>query len=75
MATLEAREVPHDPKYDDYEFPTKAPTPQKGHPGWTTPEEDAQVFQLRGLLEAAGYTKNLDTLTLVRIHRGRAVWY
>jgi hypothetical protein len=65
MAALEAREVPNEPKYDDYDYPTKAPVPQKGHPGWTTPEEDAQIFQLRSLLEAAGYKKNLDTLTLV----------
>lgn len=60
-----AREVPHDPKYDDYDFPTTSPTVQSGHPGHTTPEQDAQIFQLRGLLEQAGYTKNLDTLTLV----------
>lgn len=65
MAAPAPREVPVDPKYDDYDYPTKAPTPQKGHPGWTTPEEDAQIFQLRSILEAAGYKKNLDTLTLV----------
>jgi len=54
-----------DPKYDDYDFPTVAPTPQPGHPGHTTKEQDAQVDQLRMMLEQAGYTKNLDTLTLV----------
>jgi hypothetical protein len=54
-----------DPKYDDYEFPTIAPTPQNGHAGYTTPEQDAQVHQLRSLLEQTGYTKNLDTLTMV----------
>jgi hypothetical protein len=54
-----------DPKYDDYDFPTVAPTAQSGHPGHTTPEQDAQVHQLRSILESAGYTKNLDTLTLV----------
>lgn len=55
-----------DPKYDDYDFPTTAPTKQAGHPGHTTPEQDAQVFQLRSKLEADGYTERLDTLTLVR---------
>ena len=61
----EKREFTLDPKYDDYEFPTTAPTPQNGHAGYTTPEQDAQVHQLRSLLEQAGYTKNLDTLTMV----------
>jgi hypothetical protein len=60
-----------DPKYDDYEFPTIAPTPQNGHAGYTTPEQDAQVHQLRSLLEQAGYTKNLDTLTMLRFLRAR----
>jgi hypothetical protein len=66
-----AREVPLDPKYDDYDFPTVSPTAQSGHPGHTTEEQDAQVFQLRSILEQAGYTKNLDTLTLVRLLYGR----
>lgn len=66
MAAPAPRELPLDPKYDDYDFPTTAPTPQNGHPGHTTPEQDAQVFQLRTMLEAEGYTKDLDTLTLVR---------
>jgi hypothetical protein len=71
MATAGGKEMQLDPKYDDYDFPTIAPTPQKGHPGHTTPEEDAQVFQLRSLLEQEGYTKNLDTLTLLRFLRAR----
>lgn len=54
-----------DPKYDDYDFPITAPKPLAGHPGYTTPEQDAQVFQLRSQLEAAGITDQLDTLTLV----------
>lgn len=65
MAAAPAHELKLDPKYDDYDYPTVAPTPQNGHPGHTTPEQDAQVFQLRTQLEQAGYTKNLDTLTLV----------
>jgi len=63
------KELQLDTKYDDYDYPTSAPTPQNGHPGYTTPEQDAQVFQLRSLLEAEGYTQNLDTLTLVRFLR------
>lgn len=66
MAAPGAKELPLDPKYDNYDYPTTAPTPQNGHPGHTTPEQDAQVHQLRALLEQEGYTKNLDTLTLVR---------
>ena len=52
-------------KYDDYDYPTKSPTVQSGHPGHTTPEQDAQVFQLRTQLEQAGYEERLDTLTMV----------
>lgn len=58
MATL-------DPNYDHYDFPTVTPTTQSGHPGHTTPEQDAQVHQLRQQLEQEGFKKNLDTLTLV----------
>ncbi|KAF2000393.1 SEC14 cytosolic factor [Amniculicola lignicola CBS 123094] len=60
-----------EPKYDDYEYPTTAPTPQNGHPGYTTPEQEAQVHQLRAMLEQAGYTDNLDTLTMLRFLRAR----
>ena len=55
-----------DPKYDHYDYPTTAKNGQSGHPGHTTPEQDAQVYQLRMKLEADGYTERLDTLTLVR---------
>lgn len=58
-------EMKLDPKYDHYDFPTTSPTAQSGHPGHTTPEQDAQVQQLRMKLEAAGFTERLDTLTLV----------
>ena len=60
-----------DPKYDDYDFPTTAPEPQSGHPGHTTKEQDAQVHQLRAMLEQEGYTERLDTLTLLRFLRAR----
>lgn len=55
-----------DPKYDDYDFPTVAPVPAPGHPGHLTAEQQAQVSQLRLMLESQGYTDRLDTLTLVR---------
>jgi hypothetical protein len=54
-----------DPKYDDYDFPTISANVQSGHPGHTTPQQDAQVFQLRSMLEQQGYKSRLDTLTLV----------
>jgi hypothetical protein len=60
-----------DPKYDDYDFPTTAPETQSGHPGHTTREQDAQVHQLRAMLEQEGYTDHLDTLTLLRFLRAR----
>jgi hypothetical protein len=64
-----AAENPHlelDPKYDNFEYPTTSSIKQNGHPGHTTPEQDAQLFQLRSKLESEGYTERLDTLTLVR---------
>ncbi len=60
-----------DPKYDDYDFPTTAPEQQAGHPGHTTKEQDAQVQQLRMMLEQEGYKDRLDTLTLLRFLRAR----
>lgn len=57
--------IKQDPKYDHYDFPTVSVNNQSGHPGHTTPEQDAQVHQLRTMLEQAGYTDRLDTLTLV----------
>ncbi|KAF2685536.1 SEC14 cytosolic factor [Lentithecium fluviatile CBS 122367] len=71
MAAPAPKELSLDPKYDDYDYPITAPTPQNGHAGYTTAEQDAQVFQLRTLLEQAGYTKNMDTLTLLRFLRAR----
>jgi hypothetical protein len=64
MATA-TRELELDPKYDDYDFPVVSPNTQPGHPGHTTPQQDAQVFQLRSMLEQEGYKLRLDTLTLV----------
>lgn len=60
-----------DPKYDDYDYPTTSPENQSGHPGHTTKEQDAQVHQLRSMLEQAGYHERLDTLTLLRFLRAR----
>lgn len=63
--------LPTDPKYDQYDFPTTAPDAVSGHPGHTTPEQDAKVHQLRTMLEQEGYTERLDTLTLLRFLRAR----
>jgi len=71
MATIPARPLQLDPKYDDYDFPLTAAKPQSGHPGYTTAEQDAHVQQLRTKLEAAGITEQLDTLTLLRFLRAR----
>jgi len=60
-----SRPIPLDPKYDHYDFPTVSATKVSGHPGHTTPAQDAQVAQLRMMLEQAGFTERLDTLTLV----------
>lgn len=60
-----AVELKSDPKYDDYDYPTTSPSVQSGHPGHTTPEQDAHVFQLRTQLEQAGYSERLDTLSMV----------
>lgn len=60
-----------DSKYDDYDFPTTSPNAQSGHPGHTTPEQDAQVFQLRTQLEQTGYSERLDTLSMLRFLRAR----
>lgn len=54
-----------DPKYDDYDFPTTAPEQREGHPGHLTAAQQAQVHQLRLMLESEGFTQRLDTLTLV----------
>ncbi|EFX00873.1 sec14 cytosolic factor [Grosmannia clavigera kw1407] len=59
------------PKYDDYDYPIVAPNAQSGHPGQVSEQQQAQVHQLRLMLEAEGYTKRLDTLTLLRFLRAR----
>lgn len=61
----QAPEMELDPKYDHYDYPTTSPDVQSGHPGHTTKQQDAQVFQLRTQLEKAGYTERLDTLSMV----------
>jgi len=62
----ESDQIKLDPKYDHYDYPTVSPNNTSGHPGHTTSEQDAQVYQLRMKLESLGYTERLDTLTLVR---------
>lgn len=58
-------ELATDPKYDNYDFPTVSATNLPGHAGHLTKEQEAQVFQLRSMLEQAGCKEGLDTLTLV----------
>ena len=58
-------QIKTDSKYDDFDYPTTSPEVKSGHPGHTTPEQDAQIFQLRTQLEQAGYTERLDTLSMV----------
>lgn len=58
-------------KYDDYDYPTISATNLPGHPGHTTPQQDAQVEQFRMMLEQAGFAQRLDTLTLVRLSSTR----
>lgn len=58
-------QIKSDSKYDDFDYPTVSPEVKAGHPGHTTPEQDAQVFQLRTQLEQAKYTERLDTLSMV----------
>lgn len=67
-----------DPKYDDFigQFPTVAPISdpadeKKGYPGHVDEAQKAQLFQLRSMLEAEGYTQRLDTLTMLRFLRAR----
>jgi hypothetical protein len=62
---VEAAPLELDKKYDDYDFPLTAATPQTGHAGYLTQEQQAQVFQLRLMLESQGYKDRLDTLTMV----------
>ena len=54
-----------DPTHDHYDYPTTSPNVQTGHPGHLTKQQDAQVHQLRMLLEQAGFKERLDTLTMV----------
>lgn len=51
--------------YDNYTYPVSNPETGAGHPGHTTPDEEAKVLQLRKELEEAGYTARLDTHTMV----------
>ncbi|KAH6654707.1 Sec14 cytosolic factor [Truncatella angustata] len=68
---MAAQTMQLDPKYDDYDFPTTAPEAASGHPGHLSEQQQAQVVQLRLMLEQEGYTQRLDTLTLLRFLRAR----
>ncbi|KAL2072232.1 hypothetical protein VTL71DRAFT_11575 [Oculimacula yallundae] len=71
MAAEDKGTLKLDPKYDQFDYPIVSANTQSGHPGHTTPEQEAQVYQLRMKLESAGYTDRLDTLTLLRFLRAR----
>ncbi|KAI9147697.1 Sec14 cytosolic factor [Paramyrothecium foliicola] len=60
-----------DPKYDHYDFPLESITASAGFAGHLTQAQIAQVHQLRMMLEQEGFTKRLDTLTLLRFLRAR----
>ncbi|KAH7362064.1 CRAL-TRIO domain-containing protein [Plectosphaerella cucumerina] len=67
-----------DEKYDNYGkvFPTVVPISdpkdaEKGYAGHLSEMQKAQLFQLRSMLEAEGYTDRLDTLTMLRFLRAR----
>lgn len=62
---MAGNQIKSDSKYDDFDFPTTTPEAKSGHPGHTTPEQDAQVYQLRTQLEQAGCSERLDTLSMV----------
>jgi len=49
----------------EYDYPAISHNKSPGHPGHTTPEQDAAVVQLRAELEKEGYRERLDTHTLV----------
>ncbi|RKF62850.1 Sec14 cytosolic factor [Erysiphe neolycopersici] len=69
--TSEEDSTKFDPNYDYYDYPTTSINTQSGHPGHTTPEQDAKVHQLRRRLVQSGYTERVDTLTLLRFLRAR----
>ncbi|KAI3325786.1 CRAL-TRIO domain-containing protein [Xylariaceae sp. AK1471] len=60
-----------DPKYDQFDFPLTSVETRDGHPGHLTPAQQAQVHQLRMMLESEGIKQHLDTLTLLRFLRAR----
>lgn len=65
MTDLVPSQLELDEKHDHYDYPITAKTPMPGHAGWLTPVQQAQVHQLRMMLEAQGCKERLDTLTLV----------
>ncbi|KAI0015824.1 Sec14 cytosolic factor [Xylariomycetidae sp. FL0641] len=60
-----------EPKYDNFEFPTTSVDTRSGTPGHLDAGQQAQVDQLRMMLEGEGFTSGLDTLTLLRFLRAR----
>lgn len=50
---------------EEYGYPAVSHNTASGHPGHTTPEQDALLLQFRSELQKEGYTERLDTHTLV----------
>ncbi|KAI0973743.1 CRAL-TRIO domain-containing protein [Xylaria arbuscula] len=70
-APPEPRELELHPNYDHFDFPASSIEARTGHPGWLTPDQQAQVHQLRMMLEAENFKGPLDSLTLLRFLRAR----
>ncbi|KAI8633523.1 CRAL-TRIO domain-containing protein [Xylariaceae sp. FL1651] len=71
MADTKADSMKLDPKYDNFDFPTTSVETREGHPGHLSEAQQAQVNQLRMMLESEGYKQHLDTLSLLRFLRAR----
>ncbi|KAF2969300.1 hypothetical protein GQX73_g4282 [Xylaria multiplex] len=70
-ATKSESNVELDPKYDHYDFPTTSIESREGYSGHLNAAQQAQVHQLRMMLESEGFAGQLDTLTLLRFLRAR----
>ncbi|KAI1331588.1 CRAL-TRIO domain-containing protein [Xylariaceae sp. FL0255] len=60
-----------DPKYDNFNFPITAVENRSGYSGHLNASQQAQISQLRMMLEAAGCKQHLDSLTMLRFLRAR----
>ena len=68
-----ANQIQSDSKYDNFDYPTISPESKSGHPGHTTPEQDAQVHQLVMHLDAYPIMRLL-TLSMITADPIGAGW-